>query len=147
MVNFRIVENSKPAYLEKYDEFIELYNNPEITVDDIRKKLGWRTKIYNDARTQALADGLITDRRTINSIKNCKGRPTKEKHQPKYYYYDRLHNKYVIVKRYYVNKEHIVIYYGRYDKEETAQMIVEELKKVDWDKKQLNDIKKRLEVY
>lgn len=144
MVTFKIVENSSPTYMEKYEEFVELYNNPEITVEDIRKKLGWRTKIYNDARTRALKEKRIKDRRSPNSIKNCKGRPVKPKHQPKYYYYDRVYGKFVIVKRYYVNEKDIMVYYGRYDREDIAIKIVAELKKVDWDKKKLPQIKKEL---
>lgn len=144
MVSFKVIENGRPAYMEKYEEFIELYNNPEITVEDIRKQLGWRTKIYNDARKQALKENRIIDRRSPNSIKNCKGRPVKEKHQPKHYYYDRLHDKFVIVKRYYIDKKDVVVYYGRYDREDIAIKIVNELKKVDWDKKKLPMIKKEL---
>jgi hypothetical protein len=144
MVSFRVIENSSPAYMEKYEEFIKLYNNPEITVEEIRKQLGWRTKIYNDARKKALEENRIIDRRSPNSIKNCKGRPVKPKHQPKHYYYDRWHDTFVIVKRYYINKKDVVVYYGRYKREDTAKEVVEELKKVDWDKTKLQEIKKKL---
>lgn len=144
MVSFRLIENGCPAYVEKYEEFIELYNNPEIRVEDIRKQLGWGTKVYNDARKQALKENRIMDRRSPNSIKNCKGRPVKPKHKPKHYYYDWWSDKFVIVKRYYVDKKDVVVYYGRYDKEDTAKQIVEELKKVDWDKNKLPQIKKEL---
>ena len=144
MVKYRIIENPNPAYYEKYDEFIELYNDRSITVDDIRRKLGWRTKVYNDARRQALREGKIIDRRSPKSIKNCKGRPVKPKYQPKYYYFARDVNKFIVKKNYYIDKKEVVVYFGRYDNEKVAQKVVEELKKVDWDKNELPNIKKKL---
>lgn len=146
MVRFKIVENSPPAYAEKYEEFIELYNNPDIIVEDIRLKLGWRTKIYNDARRQALKEGRIKDRRTRKMLKN-RGRPRKPKYKPKYYTYDRRTRKYRVSKRYYVDGKYHITHYGGYRKETDAQKIVEELKKVGWDKSKLNEIKQRLNIW
>ncbi len=144
MVNFKIIENSPPVYMEKYEEFIELYNDKNITVEEIRQRLGWRTKVYNDARNKALEENRIIDRRSKNSIENCKGRPVKEKHIPKYYHYDRWYGKFVIVKKYYRDKKEVVSYYGCYNNEKVAQAVVNELKKVDWDKSKLKDIKQKL---
>ena len=140
MVNFKIVENSLPVYLEKYDEFIELYNDPEIPVEEIRRRLGWRTKIYGDARRKALSENKIQERRRSVGV----GRPVKKKHEPRYYYYDKTTGKFIIVKRCYDGEKDVVIYYGRYDREDTVKKIVEELKKVNWDKSRLEDIKKNL---
>ena len=35
MVNFRVVENPEPSYIEKYSLFVDLYNNMDISVVDI----------------------------------------------------------------------------------------------------------------
>ena len=43
-----------------------------------------------------------------------------------------------------MDKKDVVVYYGRYDREDIAIQIVEELKKVDWDKNKLPLIKKEL---
>lgn len=144
MVEYRIIENPDPAYYERYEEFIELYNNKNITVEDIRKKLGWRVKVYNDARRKALKEGRIVDRRSKKSIENCKGRPVKPKRNPKYYYYDRLSRKFIIKKHFYPNNEEIIIYFGKYENKESAEKVVSELKKVGWDKNELVNIKRRL---
>lgn len=144
MVEFHIIENPDPAYFEKYDEFVKLYNDKNITVDDIRRKLGWRTKVYNDARRKALDEGKIVDRRSKKSIDNCKGRPLKKKLQPKYYYYDKKTRKFIVKKNYYINKKEVVVYYGSFKDCDVAKQVVLELKKVNWDKSKLNDIKQKL---
>lgn len=61
---------------------------------------------------------------------------------PKYYNYDKIWKRYRISKT--INKKRVS--YGTYETEEEAQMVVAELKKVDWDKSQLTDIKKRLGI-
>ena len=147
MLRFRVIENSPPTYAEKYEEFIQLYNDPDIIVEDIRKKLGWTIKVYGDARKQALREGRIKDRRTINMQKS-KGRQRKPKFQPKYYSYDRGQRKYQVSKRYYHDGEYYdVHYYGSYANEKDAQKIVAELKKVNWDITKLKEIQERLGIW
>ena len=147
MLNFKVIENSPPTYMEKYEEFVRLYNDERITVEDIRKRLGWTMKVYSDAREQALSEGLIVDRRTENMKKN-KGRPRKAKFVPKYYTYKKRVGKFQVSKRYYHNGEYYnVNYYGFYRNERDAQKIVEELKKVNWDKSKLGEIQKRLGIW
>ena len=140
--NFRIVENPLPHYYEKYDDFVELYNNPNITIVDIRNKLGWTVKTYTLAREKALSEGLIKERR----VRSKKGRPRKKKKVPKNYYYRKNTGNYVVTKRITINKEVKTIYYGTYKNEEECVKIINELKKVNWDKKELPNIKKKLGI-
>lgn len=60
-MKFNIVEDTRPRYAEKYDEFIKLYNNGAL-VKDIRERLGWGRYTYYHAREKALSEGLIADR-------------------------------------------------------------------------------------
>ena len=51
--NFRILEGCPPKFLERYDEFIELYFNPDIKKKDILKILDWSDGQYKKARAKA----------------------------------------------------------------------------------------------
>ena len=69
--NFKIVEKSKPNYMDKLDEFIELYNNRlEINTKEICKRLGWTYNVYNSARTYGIEEGLIIPRYESKKAKN-----------------------------------------------------------------------------
>lgn len=139
MVNFKIVENPMPVYLEKYEEFIELYNDKSITIREILKILGWSSKSFEMAKKNALAEGRIKLRRPCTSWSKVK----KIKKPPKYYSYDKNAKKYAVKKSVYNRDTGRVgyVYYGLYSSEDVAKLIVEELKKVDWDKSKLEDIK------
>ena len=144
MVTYRIIENAPPEYEEKYDEFVKLYNNHEITVEDIRKELGLNVKQYNLARRRALSEGLIKNRRTAAKDKKI-GRPKlKKKKKHKHYSHARSSGKFNVVKRFYKNNEVINVYCGTYDLEEQAIMVAEEMNKVGWDKKYLNQIREKV---
>lgn len=146
MVNFRVVENPEPSYVEKYSLFVDLYNNMDISVVDIRKKLGWSTKVYTMARNKALAEGKIVDRKTSMAILNSSGRKKAEPVLPKNYSFDKGSGKYLVKKRIYDEGKGCMVsgYFGLYDNEEEAQLMVEELKKVGWNKDRLDEIKKRV---
>jgi len=143
-MGFRIVENPPPKYLEKYDTFIDLYNNSPLNVKEIREKLDWSISVYNQAKEKGLKEGKIIERRTPLTIKNVKGRPKNTKNPPKYYS-KTTDGKYVVVKRFYKGKTvDKNVYCGIYDTENQAKQIVDEMKNVNWDKSYLNEIKKRV---
>lgn len=58
----------------------------------------------------------------------------------KYYSYDKIWKRYRVARR--INGKRYS--YGTYATEEEAQAVVEELKKVDWDRAQLQEIRDRL---
>lgn len=65
--NFHILENAEESYASKYEEFIELYNNPEITTKEIEKKLGWNNKQYRKALRKAVNEGRVTPRKLLSN--------------------------------------------------------------------------------
>ena len=140
---FRIVENAQPEYLEKYEEFVELYNDKNITVKDIRKELGFNMAQYNLARQKALSEGLIKNRLTSND-KRLGRRKVKKKRNYKHYSHSRSSGKYNVVKRLYENGKSVTVYCGTYDTEEQAMMVVEKMSNVGWDKKYLNKIREEV---
>lgn len=83
MVNFKIIENAPPRWHEKYYEFVELYNNPEITKTELLKILDWNLNQFNPAREQAIKDGLVPEIR----------KPIKGK-----YYYQTSNGNYVVTR-------------------------------------------------
>ncbi|WP_406534546.1 hypothetical protein [Methanobrevibacter sp.] len=60
----------------------------------------------------------------------------------KNYYYDRIWKRYRVAKTVKGRK----MSYGTYATEEEAQLVVEELKKVDWDRNQLPNIRDKLGI-
>ena len=137
-MNFRVVENSPPSYLDRYDEFVEMYKNTDIKVEKIKAELGWSTNVYEKARKQAIREGLITNRHPGHYLKK------KEGVSPKYYSFSRNANKFIIKKwlrKGGVRKEY---YYGIYGNEDAVKMVVAELKKVDWDISKLDEIQDKV---
>lgn len=119
-VNFNIIENPDPPYMEKYEEFIELYNNSEVTISKICEKLKWNVKVYYNAKKRALSEGRIID------------------NPPKYYYF--RNGRYVVSKL--LNGKRV--YFGAFKYEDDAKIIVEELGKNEWDKESIHQLKKEL---
>lgn len=141
MKTFRVVENPTPRYVEKYDEFIRLYNESDLTVSEIKLELDWTASVYNQAKEKALSENRLNVRnpnykkRIYNSSK-----PKKPK-----YYSKNTYGKYVVVKRFYKGDNQTEnLYYGTYKYEWQARRIVEELKKVNWDVNCLEDIRKKV---
>lgn len=138
MVNFRIVENAPPSYVEKYDEFVELYNDHSVTVKEIGELLGWSTNVFEQAKEHALSEGKISLRKPYGN----RGKWVKVRKVPKYYSYSKNSGKFTVKKHIFdeVVGESVLIYYGSYKRECVAKRVVEELKKVDWDKNKLDEI-------
>lgn len=63
-----------------------------------------------------------------------------EKKEPKYYSYDKKGKNFRVLKS--INKKQMN--FGAYDTEEEAKLIVEELKKVNWDIRQLHEVKNKV---
>ncbi len=140
MVTFRIVENAPPRYLEKYDEFVELYNDESYTVKEVMDKLDWSHRIFEQAKKQALDEGLIKLRKPYD-----RGVRRMRKIY-KYYSFDKCSGKFAVKKSIFNENTGVseVVYYGLYANEEVVKRVVDELKKVDWDKGRLEDIKCRV---
>lgn len=59
-INFNIVEGSDEEYYSKYEEFIEYYNNTDLTVNEIRLKLDLNTYKLKKYREKALEENRLT---------------------------------------------------------------------------------------
>lgn len=138
-MNFRIIENAPPKYTERYEEFIELYNESNLTMDEIRKKLDWTYSAYRQARKKAVEEKRLKERNPSHKPKN-----KKIKDKPKYYHRTPK-GKYIVHKHFYKEREIIrSVYGGIYKYEWQAQKVVEEFKKVDWDESKLQEIKEKV---
>jgi hypothetical protein len=106
-----------------YEEFVNSYNNPEITGEDIKRLNGLNSRQYSNLRQKALDNGDITTPRHMNTTgakfytKNKKGE--------------------FIVKKQFGHKTVLV---GRFADEPTAKMIVSLCKDVNWDLTQISHI-------
>ena len=131
MVDFKIVEQSE-SYEEYYDDyllFVALYNDKNVTVKQIRKELNLSRNKYKHYLNKALEKGDVVNRNThIN---------------PKYY--TKHKNKYVVY--HWDKKSKCLVYYGTFRRECHARRVVEELEKVDWDKRYMDWIKRDLRIF
>ncbi len=106
-----------------YEDFVNDYNNPEITGEDVRRYNKLNPKQYSNLRAEALKNGDISSPRHMNTTgakfytKNKKGE--------------------FIVKKQFSSKTIIV---GRFADEKTAKMIVEICKTVNWDLDRIQNI-------
>ena len=106
-----------------YEEFVNSYNNPEITGEDIKRLNGLNSKQYSKLRQKALSNGDITTPRHMNA--NGAKFYTKTKK-----------GDYIVKKQY----GHKTILVGRFPDEATAQMIVLKCKLVNWDINKISHI-------
>ena len=134
MVSVKIIENPMPSYLPKFEDFVDYYNNSDMTVLEIINLLGWNNGQYKKARKKAIEDGVLIPR-TQHTARRSK----KTIRKPKYYVYHVSNHKYCIVKKI-RNKN---VYFGQYDDESVTKKIVEDLKKVNWDKSLLPQIQSK----
>lgn len=126
MVKFRIVKDTSN---EKYPEYVELYNKG-VTVKEISEKLGVSEKKCYTFYRYALSDGLIEPRRTN---KNKKTKIFKAK-----YYSYKAGLGYNVYSPSANGKK---TDFGYFQTEKEAKFIVEELKKVNWNKKYIDEIR------
>ena len=116
-INGKIIEGD----YSKYNEFVELYNNYDINVLEIKRIVGHN--IYTKLRREALINGDI------------KPRPFNLRHNKnyKYYHFDKGSGKYRVRKV----KNGKYMSFGFFDTEDEAKDMVRRLKEVDWDKNKL----------
>ena len=109
--------------IDVYEEFVNSYNNPEITGEDIKRLNGLNSKQYSNLRQKAIENGDITTPRHMNT--------TGAK------FYTKNKNGEFIVKKQFGHKTILV---GRFPDEKTARMIVSLCKTVNWDLTQISHI-------
>ena len=106
-----------------YEDFVNDYNNPNITGEDVKRLNGLNARQYSHLRAEALSNGDISSPRHMNT--------TGAK------FYTKTKNGDFIVKKQYGNKTVLV---GRFSDEETAQQIVSLCKAVNWDLNKINRV-------
>lgn len=107
--------------MEIYDTFVELYNNPNITGKDICTQLGLNTHRYMEIRDIAINNGDIPPVRRMNR--------TDAK------FYTKTNNGYVVKKQF----GHSCNFIGRFADEDTAKMVVDKCKEVNWNTSEIHD--------
>ena len=116
------MENTQPSYADKYEEFIDLYNNSKLTTIDIYKKLGWNNAIFKKARDQALKEGRIKPR----------------KGKPKHYTYNKKGKHWTVYKN--INRIQMQFSVGS---EKEAKELVAYLDEHGWSKKNVEKYRKK----
>ena len=58
-VNFNVVEGEKEDFWDKYEEFIQQWNNGKLTVKEIRENLGIPVSKYRQYREKALNENRL----------------------------------------------------------------------------------------
>lgn len=130
-MNFNITDGNKDYY-NKEPEFIRLYNNPKITTRNIKKQLNLTACQYRNLRKKCLQDNTIKLRQPGRKKEN------NYKTHPKNY--SRILRGGYTYFAVYKNNKH----YCNVKKREHAEAIVKKLREVDWDKTELERIKKEV---
>ena len=104
-----------------YDKFVNDYNNPQLTVSDVRRKHSLNAKRYMEIRSIAIGNGDIPvvrrmDRQTAKFYTKCGDD--------------------FIVKKQFGGK---CIFVGRFADESTAELVVDKCKEVQWDISKISD--------
>ena len=126
----RVVDGNTD-YLLKKDEFIKLYNNEDISVKEIQKRLKLSLVQYRQLRKKCIEEGLLKLRHHPYHVK-------KEK-PPKYYY---PANRSIHHESYDIRRKGV--YYCICKTVAEAELTVKKLKECDWDKSQIERIKKEV---
>lgn len=117
---------------EQYKKVKADYINDKLSTAQIKEKYNLTTKFFGN---------LVHQINEETGFSRGELKPKKQR-KHKFYYYDRIHKGFRVQKT--VGGEQR--YYGIYRNKETTEKIVEELKKVDWDKSQLEAIKEKVGV-
>lgn len=138
-MNFKVVEGELDTYWDNYEKFIELYNENSIPVKKIKEDLELSPKKYMRYRERAIEENRLNfdTRQPIYTRKNNMGCYYKPK-----YYSKTKEGRFKVFKM--LNGKSVN--YGTYSSEDEAKMVVGELKKLDWDKKQLGNIISKLDL-
>lgn len=107
--------------LSCYDDFVKDYNNPSLTGEDVRRKNGLNPHRYSEIRKIALENGDIPVSRRMNR--------TDAK------FYTKSNDAFVVKKQF----GNDCLFVGRFASEETAELIVNKCKEVNWNINQISD--------
>ena len=107
--------------LSIYDEFVEDYNNPQLTLDDIKRRYGLNCKRFAEIQQLAIGNGDVPAVRRMNR--------TDAK------FYTKTSNGFVVKKQFGTTCNFI----GRFEDEETAKLVVNKCKEVNWNTSQIAD--------
>ena len=123
-MNVTVSEYSEGELQDRYNVFVDLYNNTKLKLYEIANHMDISLPLLNRLRKEAEKNGDIS-------------RLPQRSEYDYFYKCNDGSGKYVVLKKI----DGKMIYFGRYGSEDEAKKIVEELKKVDWDKSQLKRIK------
>ena len=130
-MNFKII-NGNNDWLKQVDNFVELYNDITINSKTIISKLKLTVNEYRQLRKHCINEGLITPRKSPHPQKS------KQKQEPTHIYYNGY--SFIVKKR--VAGEYV--YGGSYRKHSDAVKVRDALKKCNWDKNQIKQIKQEV---
>lgn len=125
----RIIDGNND-YLMQKEEFAAYYNDRTIPVKELQKKLQLTLQQYRNLRKECHEEGLIQLRRANNK---------KKERKPKYY---SPINRRIEGESYNVRRKGV--YYCCCKTVREAELIVKKLKECDWDKNQLDRIRKEV---
>ena len=100
--------------LSIYDGFVEDYNNPQLTINDIQRKYGLNCRRLAEIQSIAISNGDIPEVRRMNR--------TDAK------FYTKTDNGFIVKKQFGNTCQFI----GRFEDESTAELIVNKCKEVNW---------------
>lgn len=129
-MNFNIVDGNDDCMI-LVDEFARLYSDRSLNVPELCRVLGINRGEYRKLRRHCHDEGLIRFRNEGHLKRKKRNRTTHIYRTP--YGYN--------IKKTLDGKP---VYYGTYRDYRDAERVVEELKRVDWDKSQLESIKRRV---
>lgn len=107
--------------LSIYDSFIVDYNNLELTIEDIKRKYGLNCRRFAEIQKYAMEQGDVPQVRKMN-------RSTAK-------FYTETDNGWVVKKQFGTSCNFI----GRFEDEETAQLVVNKCKEVNWNTSTISD--------
>ena len=134
-MNFQIIDGDQD-WLQLIPEFTRLYNNKNIRVNTIKKRINIGKNTYFKLLRECREKGLITPRRRPNK------KPDTYKTKPKYYHHavTKGIEYYRVVKR--INGENT--YFAQFKKARQAELMVEKLKECDWDYSRRYELKREV---
>jgi hypothetical protein len=130
-MNFNIIDGNQD-WLTLLPQFTRLYNNHEIPVTQIKKQLNIGKNTYNKLWKESKENGLITPRRKPNKKRTYRTHPK---------YYSPTTTRGIT---YFRVAKHIngkYTYFCQFKKKEQAELMVEKLKKVNWNQSQTEQLK------
>lgn len=104
-----------------YQEFVNDYNNKEITAHDVRRKNKLNSKQYSKIRKIAIRNGDIP--------------PVRHMNQTTAKFYSKRQDGYYDVQKYIDGKK---LYVGKFPDKHTAELVVDLCKSVDWNMNEMN---------